>query len=200
MAAPAADPRPSAGAPSRSLLAMARARRHSVLRRPSDRWRSALLEVQALALVAVTVLCALLGLSLFQQGRTHAQQVERGLRPVQARVVGQPYPAGVGGDMAQVSWTAADGTTHQGSVEVAASERVGGHVRIWLDPAGNLSTGPATTANLVSTAALSALLVMVGADAVLLGAGAIARSRLDRRDQEAWEKEWRVYEPRWSRP
>ncbi|WP_052441227.1 Rv1733c family protein [Streptacidiphilus anmyonensis] len=178
---------------------MARARHHSVLRRPSDRWRSALLEIQVLALVTATVLCALLGVSLYQQGRTHAQQVARGLRPVQARVIGQPYPAGVGADMAPVSWTAANGSTHQDSVEVPPAERVGDRVRIWLDPTGNVSTGPATTANLVGTAVLSALLVMVGVEAVLLVTGAVARSRLNRRDQEVWAKEWLEYEPRWSR-
>lgn len=199
MATPAADPRPSAPAPRRSRLALARARRRSGLWRRSDRWRSALVEVQVVALVAAAVLCVMLGFSLYQQGRAHAVQVQRSLRPVQARVVDPPYPSGVGGDLAQVSWTGTDGSTHQGVAGVSSADHVGDQVRIWLDPAGNVSSGPITTANIVGTAALSALLVMVGADAVLLSAGAVARSRLNRRDQEAWEREWMLYEPIWSR-
>jgi hypothetical protein len=178
---------------------MARARRRSLLWRRSDRWRSALAEIQLLALVAAAALCALLGLSLYQQGRAHALQVDASMRPVQARVVGQPYPSGVGGDLAQVSWAAPDGSARQGIAGVPDTDHVGDQVRIWLDPAGNVSTGPVTTANIVGTAVLSALLAMIGADAIVLGAGSVARSRLNRVDQEAWEKEWTVYEPLWSR-
>ncbi len=199
MAAPAADPRPSAPVPRRSRLAMARARRRSPLRRRSDRWRSALVEIQALGLVAVAVLCALLGLGFYQQGRADALRVAQSLHLAQARVTGRPYPSGVGGDLAQVSWTAPDGSTHQGVAGVPASDHTGDQVQIWLDGSGNVSVGPTTTANVVGTAVISALLVMVGADAVLLCAGAVARSRFNRMDQEAWAREWLVYEPLWSR-
>ncbi|WP_152627790.1 Rv1733c family protein [Streptacidiphilus neutrinimicus] len=178
---------------------MARARRRSPLRRRSDRWRSALVEIQALGLVAVAVLCALLGLGFYQQGRADALRVAQSLHLAQARVTGRPYPSGVGGDLAQVSWTAPDGSTHQGVAGVPASDHTGDQVQIWLDGSGNVSVGPTTTANVVGTAVISALLVMVGADAVLLCAGAVARSRFNRMDQEAWAREWLVYEPLWSR-
>jgi hypothetical protein len=62
-----------------------------------------------------------------------------------------------------------------------------------------VSSGPITTANIVGTAVLSALLVMIGVDSIVLAAGALARSRLNRWDQETWEREWLVYEPLWSR-
>ncbi|WP_042424221.1 Rv1733c family protein [Streptacidiphilus anmyonensis] len=199
MAAPAADPRPSAPVPRRSRLARARARRRSALWRRSDRWRSALLKIQVLGLAATTVLCALLGMSFYQQGRADAQQEAQSMRPAQAHVVGRPYPSGVGGDLAQVSWTAPDGSTRQGVAGVPTADHAGDQVQIWLDGSGNVSTGPTSTANVVGTAAISALLVMVGADAVLISAGAVARSRLNRLDQEAWEKEWLLYEPLWSR-
>ncbi|RAG87305.1 hypothetical protein DN069_01900 [Streptacidiphilus pinicola] len=157
------------------------------------------MEIQVLALVASAVLCALLGLSVYQHARAHALQVERGLRPTQARVLQPPYSSGSSGEQAQVSWTAPDGSSRQGIAGVSGTVQVGSRVQIWIDGNGNAATGPATTSNIVGTAILTGLLVMIGADVALVSAGAMARSRLNRRDETAWDKEWLVYEPVWSR-
>nr|WP_037603617.1 hypothetical protein [Streptacidiphilus rugosus] len=158
-----------------------------------------MVELQVLAVVAAAVLCALLGMSAYQQGRAHALEQAQHLRPVQARIVGQPYAVGVGGEMAKVSWSAADGRTVQGSATVPSSGQVGDQARIWLDAGGNPTTGPATTENTVSTAILTGTLALIGAGVVIASAGAFVRLRLNHMDETAWTREWQVYEPLWSR-
>jgi hypothetical protein len=156
-------------------------------------------QIEVLTGIAVAVLCALLGVSVYQQGRAHALHHAQQLRPVQAKIIGQPYPAGIGGEMAQVSWTGADGRTHHGTVAVPSADRAGDQTQIWLDSTGNAATAPDSTQNIVGTAVLTGMLAMIGADVVLVCLGAFARSRLDRWDERAWEAEWQVYEPLWTR-
>ncbi|MEY9875595.1 hypothetical protein ABH931_005099 [Streptacidiphilus sp. MAP12-33] len=199
MATPAAAPRPSVPAPRRSRLALARARHRSLLRRRTDRWRTALVQLQVLAAVAAAALCALIGLSTYQQGHAHAvQQVQR-LRPVQAKVLGRPYAAGVGGEVAEIHWTGTDGKAHQGVAGVPASSGVGDNVGIWLDSSGNPAPAPASSQDVIGTAVLTGTLCVLGAWGLVLSAGSVARFRLDRHDETAWDAEWQVYEPLWTR-
>jgi hypothetical protein len=156
-------------------------------------------QLQVLVGIAVAVLCATLGMSVYQHGRAHAVHEAQQLRPVQAKVVGHPYPAGIGGEMAQVSWTDADGKAHLGVAGVPPADRVGDQVEIWLDTTGNVASAPASTQDIVATAVLTGMLAMIGAEVVVICAGAFARSRLSRWDERAWEAEWRVYEPLWTR-
>ncbi|MBF9067028.1 Rv1733c family protein [Streptacidiphilus fuscans] len=214
MATPAAAPRPSAPAPRRSRLArlgrlvslvglvdLARGLpgRPSVLRRRTDTWRSVLLELRILGVLAALAVGALVGMSVYQQGRAHALEQARNLRPVQARIVSRPSPTGDGGDVAQVTWTASDGTVQQAVTGVPAADGVGDHVGIWLDASGQPVAAPTSVVNIAGTAVLVGLLVTVGAGVVVESAGALARWHLDRRDEETWETEWQVVEPVWSR-
>ncbi|RAG86800.1 hypothetical protein DN069_04480 [Streptacidiphilus pinicola] len=199
MATPAAAPRPSVPAPRRSRLALARARHHSLLRRRTDRWRSVVVQLQVLAALAAAALCALLGMSVYQQGHAHALQQARQLHPVQARIVAQPYGTGAGGEMAQVSWTTTDGRTHQGIAGVPMADQVGDRTQIWLDASGSPASAPASAQDVAGTAVLTGLLTVIGAWSVVVSVGAYARSRLQREDERAWGAEWQVYEPQWSR-
>lgn len=199
MATPAAAPRPSVPAPRRSRLALARARRRSELRRGSDRLRSAVAELEVLALVAAAVLCVLLGMSVYQQGQAHSLAQARQLRPVQAKLVSAPYASGVGGDLAQVSWHASNGVVRQDVVSVPSADRPGDQVRVWLDAKGDVASAPASARDNAATGVLTGFFTLMGAGVVIVLTGAFARSRLDRRDEEAWQAEWQVYEPLWSR-
>ncbi|SEL50756.1 Rv1733c family protein [Streptacidiphilus jiangxiensis] len=199
MATPAAAPRPSVPAPRRSRLALARARHRSLLRRRTDRRRSAVVELQVLACLAAAALCALLGLSVYQHGQAHSLQQARQLRPVQARLVGAPYASGVGGYLAQVSWTAPGGKARQGVAAVPAADQVGDRTPIWLDASGDPAAAPASSQDNAGTAVLTGLLTLVCAWSVVVAAGAVARTRLDRSDERAWASEWQVYEPLWTR-
>jgi hypothetical protein len=157
------------------------------------------LEVEALALVAAAVLCALLGFSVDQRGQAHALQQVRQQHPVQATLVTPPYPAGVGGDVAKVSWTASSGTPAQTTLSVSSSDQVGDHIQVWLDTHGKSVAAPATTADSVATGVLTGILALLGAGMVIVSAAGFARSRLDRRDEAAWDAEWQIYEPLWTR-
>jgi hypothetical protein len=171
-----------------------------VLRRRSDRWRSALVELQALAVVAAAVLGVLLGMSVYQQGRAHVLQQEQRLHSVQARVVGEPYSGGTGsGEVANVSWTGVDGRTRQETATVPFGTSRGDRVAVWFDAAGKAAAAPASPQETVSTAVLTGGLSAIGVSLVVVLLGAYARIRLDRHDEEAWEAEWQVYEPLWAR-
>jgi hypothetical protein len=54
-------------------------------------------------------------------------------------------------------------------------------------------------ADSAATAALVSSLSLIGVASVVVAGGALARARLDRADQAAWDAEWEVYEPLWSR-
>ncbi|WP_370071980.1 hypothetical protein [Streptacidiphilus sp. MAP5-3] len=158
-----------------------------------------MVKFQFLAVLAAAVLGTLIGMSVYQQGRAHTLDQARHLHPVQARIVGQPYMTGVGGEVAEVSWTAADGKVQRSVVSVPAAVGPADQVRVWLDASGSPAAAPTSALNTGGTAALVGVLAMLGGDIVLVSAGSLVRWRLNRRDEEAWEAEWQVFEPLWSR-
>ncbi|MFE3165251.1 hypothetical protein [Streptomyces sp. NPDC059224] len=97
-----------------------------------------------------------------------------------------------------VAWTAPDGSTRTGRTLVDTGTKAGTRVVVWLDRQGRATTKPpsagaaAMEAGVLGTAAGCAL---AGA---VIGAGAVARWRLEQRRLGLWDREWTTVGPRWG--
>lgn len=97
-----------------------------------------------------------------------------------------------------VTWTAPDGSTRSGRTLVDTGTKAGSRVVVWQDRQGRPATRPpsagaaALEAGVLGTAAGCAL---AGA---VIGAGAVARWRLEQRRLDAWGREWTTVGPRWG--
>ncbi|MEV7395252.1 hypothetical protein [Streptomyces sp. NPDC091215] len=130
------------------------------------------------------------------------QRAER--RPVQAVLLtGVAENTGTGGvaddrRMATVRWTAPDGSSRTGLTRVDAGLDAGTSVVVWEDGRGRLvAEPPSATAAGVEAGVLGAAAVAALAGAAL-GAGAVARWRLDERRMALWGREWDLVGPRWG--
>ncbi|MET9087448.1 hypothetical protein ABZX77_37160 [Streptomyces sp. NPDC004237] len=124
------------------------------------------------------------------------QRAER--RAVRAVLV-TDAPKGTAPDvMGSVRWTAPDGSARTGPTLVEAGLPAGSQVVVWQDGRGRLVAEPPDAAE----AGLEAAVLGAGAAGatagVVLGAGAVARWRLDRRRIARWGREWDLVEPKWG--
>jgi len=71
---------------------------------------------------------------------------------------------------------------------------------VWVDAAGRL-TGhpPLQLAQVRGQAALAAMLTPLAAGFIVLGAGLLAHAALGRRRLAAWDADWQVTEPHWTK-
>jgi hypothetical protein len=101
--------------------------------------------------------------------------------------------------LADVRWTALDGSVRTDRALVDTGMRAGSHVVLWQDDQGSLATQPPSPAEAAVEAGVlgsSAGLALAGAVYAL---GAVARWRLDLRRIEAWGREWDLAGPQWGR-
>ncbi|MGW1619293.1 Rv1733c family protein [Streptomyces sp. NPDC002172] len=97
-----------------------------------------------------------------------------------------------------VTWTAPDGSARRGRTLVDTGTEAGSRVVVWQDRQGRLTTRPpsaraaAVEAGVLGTAAGCALA------GVVIGAGAVARWRLEQRRLGLWDREWTTVGPRWG--
>jgi hypothetical protein len=105
---------------------------------------------------------------------------------------------GTSGVSADVSWTAADGTTHTGKADVQTVGRLGDPTTIWLNAAGQPTDPPPTHDRLVVDAVGgAALLVFTGAGA-LTALYLVERALFMRLRMRAWAKDWSRTAPTWT--
>jgi hypothetical protein len=98
------------------------------------------------------------------------------------------------------SWTAPDGSRHVGTVLAPPGTRAGRAVMVWVDAAGRF-TGypPLQLAQVRGQAVLAAVLTPLAVGFILLGAGLLAHAVLGRRRLAAWDADWQVTEPHWTK-
>jgi len=99
---------------------------------------------------------------------------------------------------ARARWTAPDGTRRSGTVSTPPGAKAGTTVRVWVDPAGR-PTGPPFAGSPMAEAVLAAVIAPMALGSVLLCAGAAAHGVLGRRRLAAWDADWEVTEPQWTR-
>ncbi|MEU1661584.1 hypothetical protein ABZ527_36670 [Streptomyces griseofuscus] len=110
-------------------------------------------------------------------------------------IAAQWSPDGRGQDT--VRWVAPDGTPRTGHTLVDPSLPRGTTVHLWQDDRGQLvTTAPTDRAEGHIEAGLLAAGAALVAAAPVLGAGAFARARLDRRRLALWDREWDLVGPR----
>ncbi|WP_327675030.1 Rv1733c family protein [Kitasatospora sp. NBC_00458] len=210
-------PRPArpASLPRRAGRQLLRAlgRRHSLslrepLARPVDRARSRAWLAAAVALavgLAGVVTAALVG----YRTSVRTTESERGrLHRIEAAVIGRVQPEQpansrwTGGyeNRVEVStvWTAPDGRTHAGTVQLPRTTLTRPTVTLWVDDAGEPARTPETRIGLTVGAVCTGL--AGGATlATLIGVALALRLRaLDRRADRDWQRSWARWEPRWS--
>ncbi|HEY7145955.1 MAG TPA: hypothetical protein VH637_17080 [Streptosporangiaceae bacterium] len=174
------------------------------LRRPVDRLEIVIM----LALVIAFLSCApLLAAAAGQWTRAAGQDEQRGQRgwqQISAVVLrsGQPtgdlYPLQWDAVRVPARWSAPDGGQRTGKILTTGSLGAGDMVRVWVNQSGQL-TGPPLSGSQLSMRVTSAIALAPAILAtVLLGAGWLARSMLDRRRLAAWESDWAQVAPHWT--
>jgi hypothetical protein len=77
--------------------------------------------------------------------------------------------------------------------------KAGAPVTVWLDDRGRLTLSPPTgRVEGHVEAALFGVSAVLAVAAPVLGAGAFARARLDRRRMARWDREWDLVGPQWG--
>jgi hypothetical protein len=158
-----------------------------------------LVQAQVLGILTAALLCVLLGSTVYAHSRAQALQQAHHSHVVSAQVVSAPVAGAVTSEVAQVRWTDTGGKTGQATAEVLADAHEGGQVQIWLDGAGKPVPAPASVEDSTGDGVLTGLLTAIGASTLVLALAALARNRLDRRDEQSWGRAWEVYEPLWTK-
>ncbi|MFE3203095.1 hypothetical protein [Embleya sp. NPDC059237] len=99
---------------------------------------------------------------------------------------------------ADVSWVAADGTTHTGVAQVPLGGAAGDTTGIWLDAEGRPTPPPPTHDAIVVDAITAGMLAFAATFMVTAGAFGAEHLLTSRRRARAWEREWAVVEPTWT--
>ncbi|MFJ5309734.1 hypothetical protein [Streptomyces sp. NPDC088350] len=100
---------------------------------------------------------------------------------------------------AKIRWTTADGTRRTGNTLVETGEKAGSKVVVWMDAAGNLTIEPPSRTEATLESAFLGLIAALALAGLALGAGAVARYRLDQRRIDSWGTEWKLVGPSWGR-
>jgi len=99
---------------------------------------------------------------------------------------------------AQVRWSLPDGSTRTGNTLVDAGLKPGTHVVVYTDPQGDLTTRPPSRSAADIEGAVLGAAAGLGVTGLALGAGALARMRLDRQRAGLWAREWAMIGPKWG--
>jgi hypothetical protein len=174
------------------------------LRRRWDRFESAIaISLLALLLTGGSILGVAAG--RVADGRVRQQvQAERSWHQVTAAIAPRDVrrvaaaASRWSATPARVSW-AADGRVRTARVSVPPGAGRHGTVTVWVNGQGRLTGMPAAYPNLRAEVAVFAVSAVLGLACALSVAWAGARRLLDRRRMAAWEAEWRLIGPQWSR-
>lgn len=98
----------------------------------------------------------------------------------------------------EVAWSAADGTSRTGLVQVPAGTPAGRTVTVWLDRDGDLTTPPLDEAGAVMVGGVVATGVLMLGGAVIGSCWGGVRFLTGRANARRWEREWARVEPEWS--
>lgn len=133
----------------------------------------------------------------------HAETASRYLVPATLLTNAQQtrhYPAtGSGYSWASARWTGRNGSHRLGEVQAQAGARKGSVVRIWTGRDGRLVPPPLTHAQIVSRMVTVGLLAPLMLGLLLLIMAGVVHRALDRRRMAAWEADWNLVEPQWTR-
>lgn len=177
---------------------------HNPLRRRSDKAQTFVMAVLLAVFVAGSPISVIAASHLAQAATLRAQQTQQGWRRVPAVLLqASPKNAGFMYQSApfawvQAKWTAPNGTVHVGEVPAASGTKAGATVRVWVDSAGNVTTAPLTSTQMVDRVIAAVVFAPIVLGIVLLGVAAIVRRAFARRRLIRWEAAWEAIEPQWT--
>lgn len=172
---------------------------HNPLRRRSDRVGAA---------IAAGVLFGLvLGIPAAAYGAGHWVHA-RGLQTMRAEqatrhrttavLLGSAHPGKYGASM-PARWAAPNGTRRTAAITAMAAATTGNTVMVWVNASGRLTGPPVRHAVVADRAVVAAVLAPAMLTLALAGTAAWAHRALDRRRLAAWDADWAITEPGWTR-
>jgi hypothetical protein len=172
---------------------------HNPLRRRLDRIEAAVLGGLVVAFLVGAPVAALMARSLTWHGASHAAGAEQSWRQVPAVLLASAPRSGEA--TVQAAWDAPDGTRHRGAIMVTPGTRAGRRVPVWVDSSGQLTGRPPLQAwQARAQAMLAAVLAPAVLLVLLLCTGQLVHFELTYRRLAAWDADWRMTGPQWSRP
>lgn len=105
----------------------------------------------------------------------------------------------IAGTYVTAQWTAPDGTTRKGTLEVPAGTPAGDHVSVWLTDTGKLTDPPPKRSQLFVDAVFVALAIMLLAGGAAYVSFRVLRFGLDRWRLHEWDRDWERFEIRQRR-
>lgn len=101
--------------------------------------------------------------------------------------------------LAQIRWTGDDGASRTDKSLVARGQKAGAEVVVWVDGRGDLAAEPPSRTEAAVEAGVLGSAAALAVMGVVVGVGAAARWRLDRRRVARWGREWELVRPEWGR-
>ena len=173
------------------------------LRRAMDRVEALIAGGLVIAFLAGAPLAAVaVGHAVYAAGSRTAQAQQATWRQVPA-VLTATAPA-TGFRQYQVpapaKWTAPDGTRHTGTIPVPPGTKAGHAVMVWVDAAGQYTDHPPLQVSQVQAqVVLAVMFTPLAVGVIVLCAGLLAHVLLGRRRLAAWDTDWQVTEPHWTK-
>jgi hypothetical protein len=176
------------------------------LRRRIDRAEAFIFGGLLVAAVAVAPVAAVeVGHVAYTDSLRVARMQERTGHETTARLLAVPAtPSGGGYTItslapAKATWKAPSGATKTGDIQVPPAKVKGDTVPIWTDSAGNVVTPPATAEQAAGQGTFAAIMAVVLTLVTCSSAAGITRMILNRRRLAAWDADWTVTAPMWTR-
>ncbi|MFD4660649.1 hypothetical protein ACFWP2_34125 [Kitasatospora sp. NPDC058444] len=171
--------------------------------RPIDRSRSRVLLLTALGIGLALLFGAGAAADRFASVRHRESTTAARLHDVQAVTLApaqRRIDPGTGRTRyeAEAAWTSPDGRGTTGTVSVPGSTATGSAVGIRVDDTGRPVPPPPGTIRAAADAACLGFLAFGGLTTLLIAGLSIRLMLLDRRADEAWQRSWSSFEPRWS--
>lgn len=170
------------------------------LRRPIDRTESLVMAGLVIAFLAAAPLAVAVAANTAHNTATRTAQTQKAdWHQVPAVLLSSNVVPGDGYVPSVVAmWTAANGSVRTGLVPAPPVPRAGARVMVWVNAAGWETGQPLPPSEIRSQMVLAAIIAPVMLGLVLLCAGQVAHSLLQRHRLAAWDVEWRTVGPQWS--
>jgi hypothetical protein len=171
------------------------------LRRGVDRVEAAIVGVLAAAFLAAAPLAAVTAGHLASRAAARTAHAEQSWHQERAVLLASaPPPWGTKyGARVPARWAAPGGNWRTGVIAAPQDAKAGSTVRVWVDAAGRLTGPPDQQAQIRAQAVLAAVLAPVLLGLLLACMGLLAHGALGRWRLAAWDFDWRVTEPEWTR-
>lgn len=176
------------------------------LRRRIDRLEAVLVAVLAALFLAIAPVAAMAAGNWAHAVSARQEAAQRGWRQqpavlMRAAPLRSPgmYQGSWGSLWEPVSWTGPGGRARTGWAQVPPGTPAGTVVRVWVDGAGLQTRPPLRPGEVASRVAGAEVLAPICLGVLLLGIGATARWRLNKRRIAAWDSAWASIGPRWTR-